>query len=200
MTSHELSMAHHEHHPDTNSIDVFGFWLYILTDCVLFGSLFATFVVMHQPGAYGPLLKQFIDLPYVFVETMFLLGSNFTFGLAMLALYRKKGRLTSFWLILTFLLGLAFVVMEVKEFIHLCHEGFCPNISGLASAFFTLVGTHGLHVSVGLFWIFIMIIQLMMLKVDSNIERRMTMLGIFWNFLDIIWIFVFTTVYLSGAM
>lgn len=199
MNPNELAAHHHEHH-DSNGTDVFGFWLYILTDCILFGSLFATFVVMNQPGAYGPALKQFIDLPYVFMETMFLLGSNFTFGLAMISLYKRNAFMSKLWLILTFILGLGFVWMEVAEFIHLCHENFCPQTSGLASAFFALVGTHGLHVSVGLLWILIMIFQIGKFKINEHTERRMVMLGIFWNFLDIVWIFLFSTVYLLGAM
>ncbi len=196
MNTHNIT-AHHE---DTNSIDVFGFWLYILTDCILFGALFATYVVMDLPGAFGPALKEFLSLPYVFVETMFLLLSNFSFGLSMIAMYKNKHKTMNIWLAITFILGLAFVIMEVWEFIHLCHEGFCYQTSGLGAAFFTLVGTHGLHVSFGLLWILVMFIQVYKLKVNTNIERRMTMLGVFWNFLDIIWIFVFTTVYLVGAI
>lgn len=193
-------IALEEHHHDSDGTDVFGFWLYILTDCILFGSLFATFIVLHPPGAYGPALKSFIDLPYVLGETFFLLASNFTFGLSMISLYKKKRGLVQFWLGLTFILGACFVGMEVKEFIHLANEGYSWTVSGAASSFFTLVGTHGLHVSVGLLWIAVMIIQLAMLPLDHHIEKRMTMLGIFWNFLDIVWIFVFTTVYLMGAL
>jgi cytochrome o ubiquinol oxidase subunit 3 len=194
--THDLA----EHHHDANGTDVFGFWMYILTDCILFASLFATFIVMHKPGAFGPSLKSIIELPYVFIETMCLLGSNFTFCLAMLSFYREKKLGAKFWLILTFILGAGFVGMEVNEFINLCHEGFCPQTSGLASAFFTLVGTHGLHVSFGLLWIFVMIVQLFVFPINEHTERRLIMLGIFWNFLDIIWIFVFSIVYLTGAL
>jgi cytochrome o ubiquinol oxidase subunit 3 len=195
------AITHEEHHHDTNGTDVFGFWLYILTDCILFGSIFATFVVMNKPDAYGPALKQFIELPYVLKETFFLLASNFTFGLAMLSMYKRKLLGMRFWLFLTFLLGFGFVYMEVSEFILLFHEGFTPATSGLASAFFTLVGTHGLHVSCGLIWILFMIIQAGIFRNNHDwLEKRMVMLGIFWNFLDIVWIFVFTVVYLTGAL
>lgn len=197
MISHDHTLSHHH---ETSSTDVFGFWLYILTDCILFGSIFATFVVMHQAHAYGPSLKSVIELPYVFWETMTLLASNLTFGFAMMALYRHHSTRVQIWLLLTFLLGAMFVGMEISEFIHLCHIGFTPQVSGLASAFFSLVGTHGLHVTFGLLWILIMILQIHCFKTNEAIERKMTMLGIFWNFLDIVWIFVFTTVYLTGAM
>lgn len=196
MSSHAVS----EHHHDANGTDAFGFWLYILTDCILFACLFATYIVLNHPGAYGPALKQYISLPYVLVETFFLLGSNFTFGMSMLAMYKKKLPSMQFWLGLTFLLGLSFVIMEVHEFIQLVHEGYSWTVSGAASAFFTLVGTHGLHVSVGLLWILVMMVQLPMLKINDMTEKRMVFLGLFWNFLDIVWIFVFTIVYLMGAI
>lgn len=194
------SLTVQEHHHDTDAIDVFGFWLYILTDCLLFAALFATYIVLNHPGAFGPALKDFISLPYVLGETFFLLASNFTFGLAMLALYRKKSHLVQLWLILTLILGACFVGMEVNEFIHLAREGYSWHVSGAASAFFTLVGTHGFHVSIGLLWIIVMIVQLKMMKIDHHVRRRLMYLGIFWNFLDIVWIFLFTIVYLMGAL
>ncbi|ATN74440.1 cytochrome o ubiquinol oxidase subunit III [Coxiella burnetii] len=189
-----------EHHHNADATDVFGFWLYIMTDCILFASLFATFLVLHHPGAVGPPLKLLIDLPYVLVETFFLLASNFTFCLAIFGINKNKLPAVIFWLILTFILGAGFVVMEVMEFIHLNAEGYSWHVSGAASAFFTLVGTHGFHVTMGLLWILIMIIQLPILKINKNTARRMVYLGLFWNFLDIVWIFLFTIVYLMGAV
>lgn len=197
MSAHASSTDHH-HHSDT--MDVFGFWLYIMTDCILFASLFTTFVVLHHPGAVGPALKPLIDLPYVGWETFFLLASNFTYCLAIFSMNKNKLPSVIFWLILTFILGAGFVVMEVKEFIHLNVNGYSWDISGAASAFFTLVGTHGFHVSIGLLWILTMIIQLLIFKINMDTERRMIYLGLFWNFLDIIWIFIFTIVYLMGAI
>lgn len=192
---------HHEHMNEMDSTDVFGFWLYILTDCILFASLFATFLVLNYQGmSGGPLLKNFINLKDVLVETFFLLVSNFTFCLAVLAMYQNKVTKVQFWLALTFLLGAGFVFLEVKEFIHLAEEGFRWDISGQASSFFTLVGTHGFHVSCGLLWILVMIIQLPFIKITRDTKRRMTVLGLFWNFLDIVWIFLFTVVYLMGAI
>jgi cytochrome o ubiquinol oxidase subunit III len=189
----------HAHH-DTDSIDIFGFWLYIMTDCILFGSIFAVYLVLHFPGAYGPALKPLIDLYYVLGETMFLLLSNFAFGLAILASYKDKNKLTIALLSLTFILGSAFIIMEVNEFIHLVHLGYKWDVSGAASAFFTLVATHGLHVFFGLTWIIILMAQLAKFGLTAIMQRRLTYLGLFWNFLDIVWIFVFTIVYLLGAI
>lgn len=190
--------AHHQHEIDTT--DVFGFWMYILTDCILFASLFATFLVLNYPVAYGPSLKKHIDLYYVLWETFLLLGSNFTFCCAFLSFNKNRLAWVQFFLGVTFLLGAGFVAMEIHEFIHLMHHGYHYNASGGASAFFTLVGTHGFHVSVGLLWILVMMVQLPTLKMNSITKKRFTYLGLFWNFLDIVWIFLFTIVYLMGAL
>lgn len=197
---HTEAINHHEHHHDADSTDVFGFWLYIMTDCILFGCLFATFIVLNYPGAFGPALKNYVNLRDVLIETFLLLASNFTFCLAMLNLYQKKIRKVQWWLMLTFVFGAAFIAIELTEFSHLAHEGFRWDVNAQASSFFTLVGTHGLHVSFGLLWILIMIIQLPLIGITHIAKRRMTYLGLFWNFLDIVWIFVFTIVYLMGAL
>ena len=189
-----------EHHHNTDSIDVLGFWLYIMTDCVLFGSLFAAYLVLHQPHSFGPKLSEFVNLYYVLGETFFLLFSNLTYGMAMIASYKNKAKLTIFLLALTFLLGFGFVYMEVYEFVHLVNEGYSWTVSASASAFFTLVATHGLHVSFGLLWILIMTFQVMKFGLVGTVKRRLTYLGLFWNFLDIVWIFVFTVVYLVGYL
>ncbi len=193
MSTHALA---HEHHHDSDGMDVFGFWLYILTDCLIFGSLFATYFVLNPAEAYGPSLQEHINLYYVLGETFLLLASNFTFGLSIIALYRGATCKTRFWLLLTFLLGAGFVAMEINEFFNLVHEGYSFTASGGASAFFTLVGTHGLHVSIGLLWILVMIIQLSFFGLNSMMKRRMVYLGLFWNFLDLVWIFLFSFVYL----
>ena len=171
-----------------------------MTDCVLFGSLFATFLVLHKPGVYGPSLAPLINLKYVLGETFFLLASNFTFGLAILNAYKDKVGSLRICLILTFILGACFVGMEIHEFMELARQGYIWHASAGASAFFTLVGTHGLHVSIGLCWILTMIVQISIFKTSPTIKRRLIYLGLFWNFLDIVWIFVFTIVYLMGAM
>lgn len=196
---HGEATVHEDH--DIQGTDVFGFWLYIMSDCILFSCLFATFLVLHAPGSPGPQLKTWLNLSDVLIETFFLLFSNFTFCLAVLSLYQHKVRRVQFWLGISFLLGAGFIFMELREFIHLANEGFRWDVNAMASSFFALVGTHGLHVSCGLIWILIMMIQIPLLKHDDRIaRRRMTYLGLFWNFLDIVWIFVFTIVYLMGAI
>ncbi len=192
---HTETLQHH----DMDATDVFGFWIYIMTDCILFATLFATFLVLNYQNMSTASLKNYIDLSVVLTETFFLLASNFTFCLSILSFYNKKIFHTQCWLILTFILGASFVFLEVREFIHLSMNGFRWDLNGEASSFFTLVGTHGLHVSCGLIWILLMIIQLFFFKTSSISLRRMTYLGLFWNFLDIVWIFVFTVVYLMGA-
>lgn len=196
----EVLTADEHHHVETNAIDVFGFWLYILTDCILFSCLFVTYLVLNLPGSQGLILKNYVSLSDTLIETFFLLVSNFTFCLAMLNLYKNRLVKVQIWLAISFILGASFIVMEVTEFIHLANEGFRWDYSANASAFFTLVGTHGLHVTCGLAWILLMIIQLPFIKSKAIAERRMTYLGLFWNFLDIVWIFVFTIVYLMGAI
>lgn len=193
-------MSTHVLHHDSDGMDVFGFWLYILTDCLIFGSLFATYFVLNPADAYGPSLKEHINLFYVLGETFLLLASNFSFGLAVIALYQQKIRQTRLWLGVTFLLGAGFVGMEINEFINLIHEGYSFTVSGGASAFFTLVGTHGLHVSIGLLWILVMIVQLGIFGLNSMTKRRMVYLGLFWNFLDLVWIFLFSFVYLVRVL
>lgn len=199
-----ITTEHHDHHHDhqhhADDIDVFGFWIYIMTDCVLFATLFAAFAVLHANNFSGPTLKQLISLPYVLGETMFLLASSFTYGLAMLGVYKKSRATAVFWLMVTFVLGLSFVVMEVREFMHLYADGNSWHISAALSSFFTLVGTHGTHVSIGLIWMALMIFQVMKYGTAPGVSKRLTYLGLFWHFLDIVWIFVFTIVYLMGVI
>jgi len=195
---HDHSHDDHQHHND--DIDVFGFWIYIMTDCVLFATLFAAYSVLEGATFSGPTLKQLISLPYVLTETMCLLASSFTYGLVMLSIYKHKRNFALFWLTLTFFLGLSFVGLEVHEFIHLYSDGHSWHVSAALSAFFTLVGTHGTHVSIGLIWMALMICQLAKYGVTPQINKRLTYLGLFWHFLDIVWIFVFTIVYLMGAI
>lgn len=189
-------MTHHD--SDTN--DLFGFWLYILSDCILFSTLFASYAALYKNVYGGFSIHDFTSLPYVFYETMALLASSFTYGLAMLALQKNKINSVMIWVMGTFLLGLVFLTLEINEFVHLYTEGHSWQGSAALSAFFTLVGTHGLHVALGLFWMAVLLFQFLILGPTSFMKRRFTYLGIFWAFLDIIWIFVFTIVYLMGAV
>lgn len=188
-----------EHH-NTDSADIFGFWIYILSDCILFATIFAAFAVLrHNFFGQADILK-LTDLSNIFIETLVLLTSSFTFGLAIIAVYQEKLAAVLKWLMLTFMLGATFVGMELAEFIQLNQEGFGWQANAAMSAFYTLVGTHGLHVSIGLIWLIAIIFQLKKFGLNGAMKRRLTYLGLFWAFLDIIWIFVFTIVYLIGAL
>lgn len=191
---------HHDHDAETSSKVVFGFWIYIMSDCILFSCIFATYAVLHNSTYGGPGAKELFDMPYVLIETFILLISSFTYGLAMLAAHKgKKGQVLS-WLVVTFLLGLSFIAMELNEFHHLIAEGNGPQRSAFLSSFFTLVGTHGLHVTCGLIWMVMLMLQLSKHGLTAVTTRKLTCLSLFWHFLDIVWIFVFTIVYLMGVM
>ena len=195
-----LHHDHAEHGHDATENSLFGFWVYLMTDCILFASLFATYAVLRHNYAGGPTGTELFDLRYVLVETMLLLFSSFTNGFAMLSLHRKDRSATMKWLLVTALLGLGFVGMEVNEFTKLVMEGNGPSRSGFLSAFFTLVGTHGAHVSIGLIWMAVMMGQLYFKGITAATTSRLLRLSLFWHFLDIIWVAVFTVVYLLGVL
>jgi cytochrome o ubiquinol oxidase subunit III len=202
MTSDTMSAgaAGEFEHTDTIGNQAFGFWLYIMSDLVLFGTLFATFAVLGHDYAGGPTGRDLFHLTDVFTETMFLLVSSATYGLAMLALRRQKKGGVLGWLIVTFLFGLGFLGMESKEFLHLILAGHGPQRSAFLSSFFTLVGTHGSHVTCGLIWMMVMMGQVVAKGLTSPVQSRLVRLSIFWHFLDIVWVGVFTIVYLMGVM
>jgi cytochrome o ubiquinol oxidase subunit III len=189
--------AHHEHHDD-GSKTTFGFWIYLMSDCLIFATLFATFGVLSNATAGGPSGRELFDLRYVLGETLLLLASSYTFGMAMLSSHAQRRSGVVAWLVITFLFGAGFVGMEVVEFAKLVHEGHGPNVSAYLSAYFTLVGTHGLHVTCGLLWIGMMTHQVMKYGLTDVTRRRLACLSLFWHFLDLIWICVFTIVYLRS--
>lgn len=189
----------HNSKDEASSKTVFGFWVYLMTDCLLFASLFATFVVLRNSVWDGPSGSELFSMPFVLTETLILLTSSFTCGLAMLAVRQHEKRQALGWLGITFLLGLAFLGMEISEFAHMAHEGHSWQASAFLSAFFTLVGTHGLHITAGLIWASTLIWQLRKKGLGGNFVKRMTMFSLFWHFLDIVWIFIFTVVYLMGV-
>jgi cytochrome o ubiquinol oxidase subunit 3 len=178
----------------------FGFWLYLMSDAIIFALLFATYAVMAPNTAGGPTGKALFSLPNAFAETMLLLFSSITFGFASLATKSNDRAAALRWLAVTFLLGLGFVFLEIREFYGLVQAGAPPSRSGFLSAFFTLVGTHGLHVSFGLLWILIMAGQLIAKGLTAPVASRLFRLGLFWHFLDIVWIGIFSVVYLPGVM
>lgn len=198
----ERQIAHAEEHghEDAGAMTVFGFWIYLMTDCILFATIFAAYSVLSNNIAGGPSGKDIFELPYVLVETFCLLFSSITYGFAMLAMHKgnKKGVLS--WLFVTFLLGLGFIGMEINEFHHLIAEGFGPDRSGFLSGFFTLVGTHGLHVTSGLIWMAVLMFQIKKKGLTATNSTRLSCLSLFWHFLDVVWICVFTVVYLMGTL
>jgi cytochrome o ubiquinol oxidase subunit 3 len=189
-----------EHEHAAGGSTMLGFWIYLMSDCLIFAVLFAIYGVLGGNYAAGPSPKDLFDLPLVAVNTSMLLLSSITYGFAMLAM--QKGRIlpTQLWLAVTALFGLAFVGIELNEFAHMIHEGATPQRSAFLSSFFTLVGTHGLHVSTGLIWMVTLMVQVGQRGLVPANTRRLMCLSMFWHFLDVIWIGVFTFVYLMGML
>jgi cytochrome o ubiquinol oxidase subunit 3 len=185
---------------DAGDEKAFGFWVYLMTDAIIFALLFATYVVLAGNTAGGPAGRELFDLSRTFTETMLLLASSATFGFATLALDARDRRRVLIWLALTFLLGAGFVAMEIREFQGMIAAGAGPARSGFLSAFFTLVGTHGLHVSLGLLCILVVAGQVAVKGLSHAVASRLLRLGLFWHFLDIVWIGIFSVVYLPGAL
>ena len=189
-----------EHHHDYAGDTLLGFWIYIMSDCILFATLFATYAVLGNAFAGGLTPKDLFDLNFVAVETALLLFSSFTFGMAMLGAQNKNMPQLLKWLGITFALGFGFLCMEIYEFYHFSHEGAGPTTSAYWSAFYALVGTHGLHVFSGMVWMIFLVIHLKKDGITPENHTRLACLSLFWHFLDIIWICVFSLVYLLGVM
>jgi cytochrome o ubiquinol oxidase subunit 3 len=202
MATEAMTIAHREavEHPDTLAIQTFGFWIYLMSDLIIFATLFATYIVLSPNHAGGPTGKELFDLPYTLAETMFLLFSTVAYGLVMLAMHAGKKKLVIIGLAVTFLLGLGFVAMEIHEFYGLVAAGHGPDQSAFLSSFFTLVGTHGTHVTFGLIWMAVMMGQVAVKGLSLPVQSRLLRLSMFWHFLDIIWIGIFSIVYLLGVM
>ena len=186
-------------HEETYKRTIFGFWLYLMTDCLLFGTLFCTYGVLYNQTAGGPSSNELFSLKIAFIETMILLLSSFSCGMALIATLKFQKAKILGWLMTTFVLGAAFIFLEITEFKDLIHEGHGPDRSAFLSSYFTLVGTHGLHVSFGLLWLAVMIWQVITFGVNIETFRRLVLFNMFWHFLDLVWIFLFTFVYLIGV-
>jgi|SRR5580698_4876716 cytochrome o ubiquinol oxidase subunit 3 len=188
-------------HADHGDATVFGFWLYLMTDCVIFGALFTVFATMRESFAGGPTGKDLFDISGVGIETGLLLLSSITYGFAMIEAHRQAlGRVVA-WLVVTFVLGAGFLGMEIREFSSLIHDGAGPDRSAFLSSFFTLVGTHGLHVTIGLIWMAVLMVQTVgKQRLSPKALTRLTCLSLFWHFLDIVWICVFSFVYLMSVV
>ncbi|QAY75249.1 cytochrome o ubiquinol oxidase subunit III [Sphingosinicella sp. BN140058] len=191
-------MIEEDHHPEGST--AFGFWMYLMSDCLIFAVLFATFGVLSTAYAGGPTPRELFDLPLVALNTAMLLLSSITYGFAMLAMEKDRIRETQIWLAITGLFGAAFIGIELFEFSHMIHEGATPQTSAFLSSFFTLVGTHGLHVTFGLIWLVVLMIQVGKRGLIEANRRRLMCLSMFWHFLDVVWIGVFTFVYLLGVL
>lgn len=185
---------------EDSSKTLLGFWVYLMTDCVLFASLFATYAVLQNNTYGGPSGKQIFDLPNIFIETILLLTSSFTTGLVMLAVKKRNKNTVLLWLAITWVLGALFLSLEISEFRSMVLAGNSWRSSAFLSSFFTLVGTHGLHILAGLLWAGVLAFQVIAKGLSQNLSRRLHLFSLFWHFLDIIWIFIFTIVYLRGTL
>jgi cytochrome o ubiquinol oxidase subunit 3 len=186
-------------HPEGHST-MLGFWIYLMSDCLIFAILFACFAVLGGNYAAGPAPKDLFDLPLVALNTAMLLFSSITYGFAVLQMQMGKVKGVQLWLAITGLFGLAFLGIELYEFHHLIEIGATPQRSAFLSSFFTLVGTHGLHVTFGIIWLVVLMIQLGKHGLIAANKRRVMCLSMFWHFLDVVWIGVFTIVYLLGVL
>ncbi|QJD82086.1 cytochrome o ubiquinol oxidase subunit III [Cohnella herbarum] len=194
----DLHAEHHDH-VDLEGVRTFGFWIYLMTDVILFGTFFATYMVLQGNTNGGPGPDDLFQMNGVIASTFILLTSSYTCGLALLAMNRGKLKALIGWLGVTTALGAIFIGLEISEFIHLVSEGATMGTSAFLSAFYTLVGTHGLHVIVGLVWMSGLMIQLARKGITPVTKRKVNIISLFWHFLDVVWIFVFTVVYLMGV-
>lgn len=179
---------------------VFGFWVYLMTDLIIFAVLFACFIVLHKNTFGGPTAKELFHLPSALVETLILLTSTFTCSLGMYAVHLKRKEWALFWFVTTFILGTAFLYIEIIEFVDFIERGAGPSRSAFLSSFFTLVGTHGLHIFIGLLWMAVMMARIILRPLDHHSLSRIFRMVLFWHFLDFVWIFIFTVVYGIGYL
>jgi cytochrome o ubiquinol oxidase subunit III len=177
----------------------YGFWIFLLSDIVMFSALFAAYAVLVRATAGGPTGAELFNQGSVAIETLCLLASSYTCGMMSLAVNSYRRGATYFFAAVTFLLGAAFLGLELREFANMIAVGAAPERSAFLSAFFTLVGCHGLHVSAGLIWLVVMMAQVAIKGFRATVERRLLCFALFWHALDIIWVWLFTVVYLMGV-
>jgi cytochrome o ubiquinol oxidase subunit 3 len=186
---------------DEAGISLFGFWIFLMSDAILFALLFATYGVMLVGTAGGPTSASEYKIGPAFIETLILLTSSATFGMASVSMkHQTPNRHLLGWLGVTFLLGLAFLGLELADFATMFSHGATPARSGFLSAFFALVPLHGLHVAIGCLWLAVMMVQLGVFGADQRVKINLLRLGLFWHFLDIVWIAIFSVVYLQGLI
>ncbi|MBB6283001.1 cytochrome aa3 quinol oxidase subunit III [Geobacillus subterraneus] len=189
-----------EYRTEESRLNILGFWIFLGAEVVLFATLFATYLVLFQRTGSGPTAQELFQVKDVLIETLLLLTSSFTCGLAIFEM--RRGRLAGLlaWLLVTLLLGAGFIAFEIREFIHYVHEGATMQTSAFLSSFFVLVGTHGAHVSLGIGWMILIIIQLLQRGFTPKTARKVFIVSLYWHFLDVVWIFIFTLVYLLGMV
>ncbi|RDU38762.1 cytochrome aa3 quinol oxidase subunit III [Neobacillus piezotolerans] len=185
---------------EQNRMNILGFWIFLGAEIVLFATLFSVYGVLGHRHAGGPTQQDIFIIRDVMIQTFLLLTSSFTMGIAIFEMRRRNMKGIVLWLILTLLLGGGFLFMEIREFIHYVHEGATWQTSAFLSSFFVLLGTHGLHVSIGIGWAILLIIQLMKRGLTPITARKTFIFGLYWHFLDVVWIFIFTFVYLAGLV
>ncbi|HET8552271.1 MAG TPA: cytochrome o ubiquinol oxidase subunit III [Gammaproteobacteria bacterium] len=186
--------------PQAHNGTLLGFWLYLMSDCFIFAALFTCYAVLGANYAGGPTGAEVLDLPGLAVNTALLLVSSVTFGFAMLQMARENKTAMLCWLAVAGLLAAGFVGLEIREFIGMIAEGAGPDRSAFLSSFFTLVGTHGLHVTVGILWLGVLMVQTIRYGINEANVRRLQCLSMFWHFLDLVWVGVFSYVYLAGVL
>lgn len=196
--AHLVGTHHSDHQAAADDRVMFGFWVYLMTDLLMFAVLFAVYAVLQGATAGGPSARELFSLPLALQETLLLLTSSFTCGIGMIAARRGKKNQVLVWFGITFALGLMFLNLELKEFAELIHHDHTWRTSAFLSSFFALVGTHGLHIVSGLLWMAVTLIFVMIRGLNSHMVRKLALLSLFWHFLDIVWIFIFTIVYLRA--
>ncbi|MDE2025285.1 MAG: cytochrome o ubiquinol oxidase subunit III [Patescibacteria group bacterium] len=190
----------HNHEEFNKEKTYFGFWVYLMTDLLMFATLFAAYSVLSGNTFGGPSARDIFSLPFALTETLILLTSSFTSGLGVLAAQQNKKTQVFIWFGITFLLGASFLAMELSEFTRLFADGNGFQRSAFLSSFFSLVGTHGLHIASGLLWMIILFAYIIRRGLTKSAVQKLTLLSLFWHFLDIVWIFIFTIVYLFGGI
>ncbi|TDF97176.1 cytochrome (ubi)quinol oxidase subunit III [Paenibacillus piri] len=202
--------AHHEvggalpPHAETATMEgknkVLGFWLFLGGECVLFGMLFASFIALRNQVPDGPTGQEIFQLSIVALSTFILLTSSLTSVFGTMALHRGNLKLLNLWMIITVVLGLAFLGLEIYEFVHYVHEGHVFSKSAFATSFYTLVGFHGAHVAFGVLWISLLIVSSMKKGLTVVTAPKYYVAGLYWHFIDVVWVFIFTVVYLLGKV
>ncbi|MEL6952380.1 MAG: cytochrome o ubiquinol oxidase subunit III [Pseudomonadota bacterium] len=197
---HVVDDAHDDGHAGHDTPTMLGFWIYLMSDCLIFGILFAVHAVLGQSYAAGPAPIDLFEIELVLIATFALLFSSITYGFAMINMQQRNKPMMLFWLVVTGIFGMVFLVMTIQEFLHLWHLGATPMASAFLSSFYFLVGTHALHVACGALWLAVLLVQVQMHGITPENERRVACLSMFWHFLDLIWIGVFSFVYLAGML